>query len=81
MRGKTKARKSGPVGNATLQGHAFLSELKKPMEALGKQMEIHCSFWSGCPEEDKEKMFLCIIRDVPLHHTCMPTYPHACLPA
>ena len=47
----------------------FLPQLKKPAEAVGKQIYVLGQYWENCPAEDKSKEYNCVVTDFDAIHT------------
>ena len=70
-----KAKGGGAGGKAkqsSLLGGGFdfeaYPQLKKPMEVIGKAIDVPGGFWDKCPAADKEKLFKCTVRDYSIAH-------------
>ena len=64
--GKRKHKRSATQQPIT--EHA-LPLLKKPLEQIGKQVEVPGSYWDGrLTAEERATKFKCTIRDFTLHH-------------
>ena len=67
------APKKKPV-QKSLEQVGQLPTLKKPIEAIGKTLEVIGAHWgSACPSGDKDKIFSCTINDFTLLHVFSPT--------
>lgn len=67
MPGKNKT--SGK-GQKTLTGFDFAKypKLSKPMETVGKTINVPGAYWDKCPADKKAVLFQCVVRDFTLMH-------------
>ncbi|KAL1500554.1 hypothetical protein AB1Y20_013209 [Prymnesium parvum] len=77
-----KKRKSAAADNArqvALESMNMLPMLKKPVEAIGKEIKVPGSHWgSNCASQDKSKLFLCVVLDFThMHRSSEDEPPHA----
>ena len=49
--------------------HWVPAALKKPAEAVGKQIYVLGQYWENCPAEDKSKEYNCVVTDFDAIHT------------
>jgi hypothetical protein len=74
------ARGKGGAGKAkvkpkqqSLEQAGQLPLLKKPGETVGKPINVIGSHWgSACPQADKDKQFVCVVKEYTLLHTFSP---------
>ena len=71
--GMGKRAKGGGVGgkqSSLLASFDFSKypQLKKPLEVVGKTIDVPGNFWDKCPAADKERFFKCTIRDYLIAH-------------
>ena len=60
--------KQAQTKQPTILGHA-LPLLKKPMEAIGEQINVPGSYWEGSiSAEEKTTLYKCTVRDFTLAH-------------
>ena len=56
------APKKKTGSQSSLVSHNFLPTLTKPQHVIGKFISLAGSEWQGCPNNDKDKVFCCVIR-------------------
>ena len=70
--GRPRAKKRLPLQQGTLAVEQY-SLLKKPLDLLGKQIEMPGSFWQGrVSVEERETAYKCTIIDFSLAHKFAP---------
>lgn len=58
----------------SLEQTGQLPLLKKPAEVVGKSMKVIGSHWgSACPPADKNKEFVCVVKEFTFLHSFSPT--------
>ena len=58
----------------SLEQTGTLPLLKKPAETVGKQFKVIGSHWgSACPAADRNKEFVCVVKEFTVLHTFSPT--------
>ena len=71
-RPKAAVDAGGKAKQSSLLGGGFdfevYPQLKKPMEVIGKAIDVPGGFWDKCPAADKEKLFKCTVRDFSIAH-------------
>ena len=70
-----KRKQTTQAKQTSITAHA-LPTLKKPMEAIGKQIDVPGSYWEGRQTADeKENLYKCTVRDFSLAHKFSPQQP------
>lgn len=76
---KQKATTADNARQAALESMNMLPVLKKPVEAIGKEINVPGSHWgSNCPSQEKNKLFKCVVLDFThMHRSSEDEPPHA----
>ena len=70
-----KRKHTSSAKQISIMEHA-LPTLKRPMEAIGKQISVPGSYWEGRQTDDeKQTLYKCTVRDFSLAHKFSPQQP------